>query len=272
MMLSCKEPAWLSYSLEALDRSGYAIVTDVLDDAFLQRSRDAMYGARDRILEEVGAERLKRAGEIGTLRLLFNYDRHFFEYLEIPELLQMVDAALGKTAILHTQNGFILPSFTAAEQPQVFQNAFHRDFPRYLNGYVASISVLFALQPFDERNGATIVVPGTHKSATQPSDEFLSKNAVHARCPAGSMIVFDAMLWHAAGHNVSGADRLGINHQFTRSWIKQQIDYVRAVGEDRLKPLPERSRQLLGWYTRVVTSLDEYYRPEEERLYRRGQG
>jgi hypothetical protein len=29
---------------------------------------------------------------------------------------------------------------------------------------------------------------------------------------------------------------------------------------------------LLGWYTRVVTSLDEFYRPPEERLYRSGQG
>ncbi len=45
------------------------------------------------------------------------------------------------------------------------------------------------------------------------------------------MIVFDSTLWHAAGANVSGSDRLAINHQFTRSFIKQQIDYVRALGE-----------------------------------------
>jgi ectoine hydroxylase-related dioxygenase (phytanoyl-CoA dioxygenase family) len=33
-----------------------------------------------------------------------------------------------------------------------------------------------------------------------------------------------------------------------------------------------RTQQLLGWYTRVVTSLDEYYRSEGDRLYRKGQG
>ncbi|HYL18353.1 MAG TPA: phytanoyl-CoA dioxygenase family protein, partial [Burkholderiales bacterium] len=91
-------------------------------------------------------------------------------------------------------------------------------------------------------------------------------------CAAGSMIVFDSTLWHAAGQNVSGADRLAINHQFTRSFIKQQIDYVRAMDEVQLLALPARSQQLLGYYTRVVTSLDEYYRPEAERLYRKGQG
>ena len=86
------------------------------------------------------------------------------------------------------------------------------------------------------------------------------------------MIVFDSTLWHCAGRNASGKDRLAINHQFTRSYIKQQIDYVRALGEPAVTRLPPRTQQLLGYYTRVVTSLDEYYRPGDQRLYRAGQG
>lgn len=86
------------------------------------------------------------------------------------------------------------------------------------------------------------------------------------------MILFDSTLWHAAGSNTSGRDRLAINHQFTRSFIKQQIDYVRALGEEVVTRQPPRTQQLLGWYTRVVTSLDEYYQPAERRLYRGGQG
>ena len=71
---------------------------------------------------------------------------------------------------------------------------------------------------------------------------------------------------------MSGEDRLAVNHQFTRSYIKQQIDYVRAVGDAAVLAQPPRTQQLLGWYTRVVTSLNEYYRPADERLYRGGQG
>ena len=86
------------------------------------------------------------------------------------------------------------------------------------------------------------------------------------------MLVFDSTLWHAAGANVSGQDRVAINQQFTRSWIKQQVDYVRALGAEAVLAATPRTQQLLGWYTRVVTSLDEYYRPPDERLYRSGQG
>ena len=74
------------------------------------------------------------------------------------------------------------------------------------------------------------------------------------------MIVFDSTLWHAAGDNRSGRDRLAINQQFTRSYVKQQVDYVRALGDDVVAPRP-RTQQLLGWYTRVVTSLDEFTAP-----------
>jgi ectoine hydroxylase-related dioxygenase (phytanoyl-CoA dioxygenase family) len=267
------DPSWKSRALNALLAEGYCVIQDVLDHAFLKATRTAMYRAQEAIRREVGDERLRRAGEIGVLRLMLKYEPHFLRFLEIPELLAMIDATVSETAIMHLQNGFILPSFEgSAGAPKVFQNTYHRDFPRYLNGYMASLNVFFAIDEFRADNGSTWVVPGTHQKAAAPTPEFCEVHAVPATCVAGSMIVFDSTLWHAAGQNVSGQDRLAINHQFTRSFIKQQIDYVRAMDEAQLRALPARSQQLLGYYTRVVTSLDEYYRPESQRLYRKGQG
>ena len=57
-----------------------------------------------------------------------------------------------------------------------------------------------------------------------------------------------------------------------QEFFKQQIDYVRGLGDELILAQPPRVQQVLGWYTRVVTSLDDYYRPAEERLYRAGQG
>ena len=115
-------------------------------------------------------------------------------------------------------------------------------------------------------------MPGTHQQRDRPAENDLDRNKLPVVCPAGSMLVFDSTLWHAAGANVSGRDRLAINHQFTRSFIKQQMDYVRALGGEQVLAQEPRTQQLLGWYTRTPTSLDEYYRPPEERLYRSGQG
>lgn len=270
--LGLRNREWLKNVLESVRSQGYVVVEDVLSTAFIELTRAAMYSAQERILRDVGSERLERAGEMGVLRLMMKYDPHFFSFLEIPEVLEVIDNTISNTAIIHLQNGFILPSSAKAQTPSLFQNSFHQDFPRVLNGYVASINIMFAIDEFTAHSGATRVVPETHQQMALPDEKQLLKNAIPVECPAGAMIVFDSTLWHAAGVNTSGKDRLAINHQFTRSYIKQQIDYVRALGEATVLEQAPRTQQLLGWYTRVVTSLDEYYRSEGERLYRKGQG
>ena len=255
-----------------IEDEGFAVVESVLNPGMLAETRTRMYAVRDCIVADVGAGRLQRAGEAGVLRLMPRWDAFFFRFLELPALLSIVDATVSSTAILHLQNGFILPSSSAGESPRIFQTSYHQDFPRVLNGYLASINVFFAIDDFTRQNGATWVVPKSHQQAQPPSPAAIEASAIPIECPAGSMIVFDSTLWHAAGANTSGRDRLAINHQFTRSWIKQQFDYVRALGDTLVEAQAPRTQQLLGWYTRVVTSLDEYYRPAEQRLYRKGQG
>ena len=272
-LVDCRDdPDWLSKTVEMMRALGYAAVSGVLDGAALSRIRDAMYRTQKAIFAEVGEERLKRAGELGVLRLIAKYDPIFLDLLALPELLAVVDATVSNTAILHLQNGFILPSFKLGEAPRVFQNRYHMDFPRVLNGFVMSVNVMLAIDEFRPDNGATLIIPGSHQKTQPPDFANVEQLVIPATCPRGSMLVFDSTLYHAAGPNTSGADRLAINHQFTRSYVKQQVDYVRALGDEVVLAQPARTQQLLGWYTRVVTGLDEYYQPPEKRLYRSGQG
>lgn len=271
--VNCRSEAdWLARTVDSVRREGCMVVEGVVSADMLRETRERMYVVQKKLHEDVGKERLISAGELGVLRNMLKYDDFFFRYLGLPEMLAVVDATVSNAAILHLQNGFVLPSFPPGETPKVFQNKYHMDFPRVLHGYLASVNVFFAIDAFTASNGGTIAVPGTHQRMAAPPAAELEVNAVAVECPAGSMLVFDSTLWHAAGANVSGRDRLAINHQFTRSWIKQQIDYVRALGDDMVLRQPPRTQQLLGWYTRVVTSLDEFYQPEDKRLYRRGQG
>jgi ectoine hydroxylase-related dioxygenase (phytanoyl-CoA dioxygenase family) len=262
---------WLQRCLLGLQIAGCVVVEGVLGDDLLARTRESMYRVQAQIRDEVGEERLQRAGELGVLRLMLKFDPLFFEFLEVPQVLAVLDATVSDTATLHVQNGLLLPSFEGGT-PQVFQTRFHRDFPRILNGYLMSINTFFAIDEFTSNNGATFFAPGTHQKEGRPEDWYLEAHSVSAECPAGSMLVFDSTIWHAAGDNVSGKDRLALNQQFTRSYVKQQVDYVRALGDDVVEAQNDRTQQLLGWYTRVVTSLDEFYQPSERRLYRSGQG
>jgi ectoine hydroxylase-related dioxygenase (phytanoyl-CoA dioxygenase family) len=265
------EADWLENTLDALKYAGAAILTDVLDSVLLQRIRAAMYVAQARTLEEVGQERLDRAREVGVMRVMLSYDPVFAELLQVPELVAVVDNMVSETAVMHLQNGLILPPYDG-RATDILQYTFHMDFPRYMEGYIASVNTMLAIDEFTAANGGTLLVPGTHQRPGRPGQRFMEDTAIAVECPPGSMFVFDSTLWHAAGRNTTDRDRLAINHMFTRSFFKQQIDYVRALGDEFVLSQPPRTQQLLGWYTRVVTSSDEYYRPTDERLYRAGQG
>jgi len=268
-----RDPAWLEKGVAALEYEGAFVVEDVVEPAVLAEARERMYAVQASIRADIGEERLARAGELGVLRLMLAYDEWFVRFLELPELLAIVDATVSPTAVLHLQNGFVLPPTPPANgTAAVFQQRYHRYFPRHMNGYLASINTLIAIDEFTAENGGTLVVPATHQRAEQPPERYLEAMAQPVACPPGAVIVFDSTLWHAAGRNTSTRDRLGINQQFTRSFLKQQIDYVRALGDEVVERQAPRTQQLLGWYTRVVTSLDEFYRPTEARLYRSGQG
>lgn len=272
-IVSCRSDSdWLATSLQALRDGGCALVTGVLGDRQIEQTRDALYRVQHEILEIVGEDKLRRAGEIGVLRIPMLYDPYLLKFLEIPEVLAIVDNTVSPTAILHLQNGFVTPPMPRKDIPDIFQNNFHMDFPRVLNGYLMSVNCFFAISDFTEDRGGIRVVPGSHQTGGLADQKSLAAQAVPVACLAGSMIVFDSTLYHAAGHNVSGQDRLAINHQFTRSYIKQQIDYPRALGERVRGRLADRTAQLLGHWTRTPASLDEYYRPPDQRLYRPGQG
>jgi ectoine hydroxylase-related dioxygenase (phytanoyl-CoA dioxygenase family) len=84
------------------------------------------------------------------------------------------------------------------------------------------------------------------------------------------VVVFNSNLWHAAGANTTSTARRALTIAFTKPFIKQQLDYPRALGYERQDFSPT-VRQLLGYNARVPASLDEWYQPPEKRMYKSDQ-
>lgn len=267
-------PHVFAYDMEQilydLDRLGYCVVENALSAQQRSDTAAAMYRTRTAIHKELGVERLDAAGETGILRLMCKFEPYFLTLLENPLVLEVLDAALSPTSVMHLQQGIML-SPQGDGMGKMFQNTWHPDFIRLMNGFRASLNFMFVITDYTRETGATHVLPGSHQKARPPAT-ILERDGIPVEAPAGSIIIFDSTLWHKSGCNTSGEDRLAINHQFTCSWFKQQIDYVRALDENLIVSLPDRTQQMLGYFTRVPTSLDEYYQPADKRFYRAGQG
>lgn len=71
---SKKDSEWLSLALEAVRVQGFSIVTNVVEDAIVQETRDRLYGVQAAIAADIGQDRLEAAGELGVLRGMMRYD------------------------------------------------------------------------------------------------------------------------------------------------------------------------------------------------------
>jgi ectoine hydroxylase-related dioxygenase (phytanoyl-CoA dioxygenase family) len=87
----------------------------------------------------------------------------------------------------------------------------------------------------------------------------------------GDMFIFNPFVWHRERPSPLGKPTIAAFHQFTRPFIKPHADYCRSIPANVFAALPPRTRRLLGWDSRVPTSMQDFYLPEEERPFRAGQ-
>lgn len=256
----------LDYHLERLDLDGFTVIHDVLDAATCQLVRDKLDAANDRQIERYGRERLNQLKDYGVIRDLLVDDPFFQELVLLPVVWDFVGRIVGPTAILHLQNGIVL-------EPNLkhFQAFYHRDFAKdFVADKVLALNAMFAVDPFSAETGGTWVVPGTHRVSRLPSQRYMDEHAVQIEAPAGSLFLFDGLLLHKAGDNRSGAPRRAVNHQFTRPFIKQQLDYA-GMFRGKLEP-ESRFAQVIGTWTMPPRDVAEYRVDPDKRTYRGGQG
>lgn len=267
--VSYKDLDWLDHAQSFVDDIGFVVVEDAFSQEDVLRLQEALFCARERILADVGSEKNAHS-RLDDWRLLLKYDSEFLGLLEHPALLTVIDQLLSATCTLRFANGLIMEPWQAGTPP-LPQQTFHMNWPHVTPGYRMALDIVVALTPISDTTGPVMIVPGSQQRVSAPDLEHLHKAAYSVYCPAGGMLVFDPTTWHKEVPNTSSSARLGINLQFTRSFIKPHFDYPRVLGDEQIRQLPPRVQQLLGWHTRVPTSLKEFYVPAEERLYRAGQ-
>jgi ectoine hydroxylase-related dioxygenase (phytanoyl-CoA dioxygenase family) len=77
------------------------------------------------------------------------------------------------------------------------------------------LTAIWALDDFTAENGATLVVPGSHRNR---HGKPARGEAVPMEMLAGSVMLFSGRLWHGAGANTSTRPRL-IAGQHPREWL-----------------------------------------------------
>jgi ectoine hydroxylase-related dioxygenase (phytanoyl-CoA dioxygenase family) len=146
------------------------------------------------------------------------------------------------------------------------QSAWHRDLPyqNFTTSKPLAINFLVVVDDFTHENGGVVVLPFSHRMEDLPSQAYLVKHSVVITAKAGDVIVFDSMLMHRTGVNLSNQDRISFNHMYTRPFIKQQYDYA-----DLMKNMVhgnKRAYQLSGISSRTASDDVDWRMIRKEKI------
>lgn len=108
-------------------------------------------------------------------------------------------------------------------------------------------NALIALDDFDIENGATHIVPYSHKWHDRAVDQSVETLQVTMR--SGTMLMWAGSLWHGGGANISQErERLGFFMSHNVAYLRPQEIQLLAVPRDVVLQLPKHLQRLLGYH------------------------
>jgi ectoine hydroxylase-related dioxygenase (phytanoyl-CoA dioxygenase family) len=240
--------------VEQVRNLGYAILDSGYSVTELEGFETAFEQTRKRYLDTHGEARLRSISEYHTIRSpLTHGDRAFLDLALNENLLSILRQLIAGKFVLNQQNGLINPP-----RENGTQGAWHRDLPyqHFVSSRPLAINALFCVDDFTVENGATFVLPESHKSEAFPNAQYIEENALQIEAKAGSFIVLDCMLFHAGGYNQTVAERRAVNNVFNIPYFKQQIN---IPGNMESSNLSDTEKEIMGFGFQEPGSIEDYF-------------
>jgi hypothetical protein len=233
--------------VRAMERDGACIIRDVLSPEQLQALRAEVLPLIDQTpdgLDDWSGRKTRRTGGLVSRSAAVR------EIAMNPLTLGAANATLrpfcSKIQLNITQLITILPGQTA--QP------LHRD--RFVwggddgggvipEGIEPQCNGIWAVSDFTEENGATHIVPGSHKWSFKR--QARRDESVQAVMKAGSVLLYNGTVIHSGGENRGTTPRVALNVTYTLGWLRQEENQYLSCPPEIAKNFDQDLTDLLGY-------------------------
>ena len=251
-----------SAARELTEGPGYVIFPGFFTDDTVAEARALLWAAAEAEESEPdpvepadpGAAGYSMRAAVPTQKRVWNLIEKgavFRAIAEEPRMLAILEPVLGHDFVLSSIAGSILRPGAPRQEP-------HVDYPywdlydpaRWPLGFNTSfhiqVETMVMLDDFTAENGATAILPGSHKRCVWPDSDEFERDHVQATGPAGSLLIFTAPIWHAGRANQSDGPRTALLSGYHCKFIRQLEDFRGSVSAETLEGCSERLRYLMG--------------------------
>ena len=231
--------------LANLDRDGYLVLPDLISKHRLEALRERIEELFEEEGENAGAE-FKQESGARRLANCMHKGKVFEDAILIPEMLAAKAHILGPEFKLSSLNVRSTNAMSEADQPlHVDMNAIADE-----RGYWVA-NTIFMLDDFTPDNGATRVVPGSHKWGQRPQEQMSDPFAAHPQQilvtgKAGTIVICNAHTWHGGTANRTSEQRRAMHAFFCRGDKPQQQYQKKLLRPETQAGLSGQLRKLLA--------------------------
>lgn len=235
----------LDLALEQLDEHGACVIAGALGTDLLADVRTALYRAAETDRRFGLAEDYQFGEDDHINQRIWNLPSHdpiFCELLEHPTAIEVVKRRLGWPASLSSMSANVTNGGGSSGQ-------IHTD-QIYLPGPLTRAwvyNLAWCIDEFRPENGATLILPGSHKFMGDELPTELAARMVPVVAPAGSLFVMDGRLWHTNGLNTCGTSRAAVFAVYTLPWLLPQENWSVSINPSIRQFASETLQTLFGF-------------------------
>ena len=235
-----------------LDENGYLNLGQLLSPIDVRKINAKISSLMEMEGDKAGSELLdspyiRHPKEAGADRLadLVNKGEIFDIFYTHPRVLAAIAHVLGRDIKLSSLN-------YRAAKPGMGLQKLHVDWHETVQpGDYKVCNSIWLLDDFTRENGATRIVPETHRSGVLPQEALKDPELPHPdeliiEAPAGTVFIFNSHAWHGGTTNRTQQYRRSIHSYFCRSDQPQQVDQSRYIKTETLNRLSPAAVKILG--------------------------
>jgi ectoine hydroxylase-related dioxygenase (phytanoyl-CoA dioxygenase family) len=248
------DSAELANHLDRMRRDGYTIIEGAIDAATVAALRDDLRRLAAALAIRPAANLFEGPR---TLRI-YNLLAHGAIYQQVPvneRVLPIVEGVLDRGCLVSSLSSIDIGPGEAAQPLHADDQVIPLPRP-----HVSIIcNTMWALTDFTRDNGATRLVPGSHRADRAPQPFGEPVETVPAEMAAGSALVFDGSIWHGGGANRTEAPRLGLAMNYCAGWLRQQENQQLGIPLEIAREFSPRLRKLVGYglYRKLIGHIDK---------------
>lgn len=242
----------LAAHLQQVEEHGYTVVPDAIELDLV----DELVEQLARLEHDLGAKPARNSFEGTTTVRIYNLLAHHPVFQQVPvhpHVLPVVEGVLDAGCLVSSVSSIAIDPGEVAQPIHADDQLMPIPKP-----HVATVcNSMWALTDFTEANGATRLVPGSHRADHSPV--YGSEHAtIAAEMPRGSVLIWNGSLWHGGGANTTAQRRIGLAMNYCAGWIRQQENQQVGIPLATLRTFEPRLRELCGFgvYHGLIGHID----------------